>query len=200
VTRLDRDEALPAPGAFDLLAIMGGPMNIYEDAKYPWLTREKRFIESTLDSDVRVLGVCLGAQLIADVLGGTVTRNAHKEIGWFPVRFEAAPPPPFPNDWPGEFTAFHWHGDTFAIPPGATRLGGSEACANQAFVYGGRIVGLQFHIDYLERSIDAMLRHCADELVEGPWVQSPAEIRRGCEAHLDGTLALLRRLLGGLAD
>jgi GMP synthase-like glutamine amidotransferase len=174
---------------------MGGPMNIYEYDLYPWLLREKQFILETLRRDAAVLGVCLGAQLIADVLGGRVTRNKHKEIGWFPLALapEAARSPIFAG-FPRVFTAFHWHGDTFSIPPGATRLGGSKACDNQGFFLGDRVLGLQFHLDYSLKSIRAMIAHCGAELAESPFIQTPAQILAE-PGHVKSACGLLYKLL-----
>jgi GMP synthase-like glutamine amidotransferase len=176
-TRLYAGDALPRPGAFDRLVIMGGPMNIYEYDAYPWLLSEKQFINEIVHRGTPVLGVCLGAQLISDVLGGHVTRNPHKEIGWFPVTLtpEAAYSEFF-HDFPREFLAFHWHGDTFSIPPNAMRIGKSEACANQGFVYGKGVVALQFHLDYSQDSIRTMIEHCGEDLTPGPFIQSPQEL------------------------
>jgi GMP synthase-like glutamine amidotransferase len=179
-THFFKDESLPPLEWFDMLAIMGGPMNVYEHDEYPWLAREKEFIRRAIDAGKKVIGVCLGAQLIADVLGGTVTANAHKEIGWHTVKqtppsiqskaFSALPP---------EMTVFQWHGDTFSIPPGAVQLASGSACENQAFQYGNHVLGLQFHMEYSEESVEKMLKHCAHELVDAPYINTPEQIRAG---------------------
>ncbi len=163
----------------DAVFVMGGPMNIYEEAAHPWLAAEKQFIKSCIEQRKLVVGVCLGGQLIADVLGGKVTRNAHKEIGWYEVRRTAPPTGPADGMLPERFWAFHWHGDTFSIPPGAVHIASSQACPNQAFLYDGRVLGLQFHLEYSQDSIEAMLVHCADELAGGRFVQSAEQIRQG---------------------
>jgi GMP synthase-like glutamine amidotransferase len=198
-TRLDLDESFPGQDALDWLVVMGGPMNIYEHDTYPWLVREKEFIQTAIQRRAMVLGVCLGAQLIADVLGGQVTRNPQGEIGWFPVTLtdEGAAFPWFTN-LPRRFMAFHWHGDTFSIPPGAVRLAGSDACANQAFCFGGHVLGLQFHLDYSHQSIQKMVDNCGDELVAAPTIQPAAELTgdRAKTAELKG---LLYRLLDAMA-
>lgn len=148
VTRLQRGELPPLPSAFDWLVVLGGPMNIYQHATYPWLVAEKQLIRRALDAGTRMLGICLGSQLIADQLGGPVTRNACSEIGWHAVTLS--------NDgkraaafsgFPDQFTAFQWHGDTFTLPPDAAALMRSNACANQAFTHGKRVVGIQFHLE-----------------------------------------------------
>ncbi len=175
-TLLFNNEELPDIDDFDWLVIMGGSMNIYEEEKYPWLREEKNFIAEAIASKKIVLGVCLGSQLIADVLGGRVSKNKYKEIGWLPVSLTAdAGNSPVFSTLPGRFTAFHWHGDTFKIPPGAVRIAESEGCANQAFEYG-RVIGLQFHIEYSVDSINLMLQNCADEIVDGKYIQAADEI------------------------
>lgn len=175
-TLLFKNEEPPETSDFDWLVIMGGSMNIYEEDKFPWLKREKEFIAKAIAANKILLGVCLGSQLIADVLGGNVSKNQHKEIGWFPISLtiEAKDSSIF-SSLPGTFSAFHWHGDTFKIPPGAKRIAQSEGCMNQAFECG-RAIGLQFHLEYSKKSIDLMFRNCGDELVEGKYIQSPDEI------------------------
>ena len=175
-TLLFNNEELPDISEFDWLVIMGGSMNIYEEEKFPWLKEEKKFIEQAIADHKILLGVCLGSQLIADVLGGKVSKNQYKEIGWFPVSLtrEARDSSIF-GSLPGTFNAFHWHGDTFKIPYGAARIAQSEGCVNQAFEYG-RAIGLQFHLEYSKKSIDLMFKNCGDELVDGKYIQTPDEI------------------------
>ena len=176
-TRLFCDDPLPAIDSFDLLVVLGGPMNVDEHGRYPWLLEEKRLIGQAIEGKKSVLGICLGAQLAATVLGAAVKENAHKEIGWFGVSMtDEAQSSKFFRDLPRDFTAFHWHGDTFDIPAGAVRLAGSEACANQAFEYDSHVLAVQFHLEYSTSSIEKMLHHCGDELVGGPYVQSREEI------------------------
>ena len=196
-TLLFRQEPLPRFSDFDWLIIMGGPMNVYEEEKYRWLTEEKKFIAGAIGRGKILLGVCLGAQLIADVLGARVYKNTHKEIGWHPVRL--TPDGEESRLWgslSARFIAFHWHGDTFDIPGGAVRTAGSEGCANQAFEYKGRVVGLQFHLESTMGSIQRLIQNCGNELVDGPYIQQPEEmlapeenlreIRGRLESFLDG--------------
>jgi GMP synthase (glutamine-hydrolysing) len=177
-TQFYKDEPLPNVEDIDWLVVMGGPMNIYEDNKYPWLTQEKRFIKQAIENEKIILGICLGSQLIADVLGAKVFPNPDKEIGWFPIELtsEAQSSQVF-NVLPNSFTAFHWHGDTFDLPKGATRMAKSKACQNQAFIYGERVVGLQFHLESTPESVQAMIENCADEIIEGKYIQKPDEMR-----------------------
>ncbi|MFV0480688.1 MAG: type 1 glutamine amidotransferase [Campylobacteraceae bacterium] len=185
-THLYKNEKLPKEEDFDWLIIMGGPMNIYEDVLYPWLKKEKAFIKTAIEAKKVVLGICLGAQLIADVIGGKVTKNPKKEIGWFEIEFknEAHNLPLF-SFFPKKATVFHWHGDTFSLlPKNALVLASSKGCANQAFMYEKRVFGFQFHIESTKENIDSLIKYCADELIEDEFVQTPKEITK----HLDYTL------------
>ncbi len=197
-TAMYENELLPAMDAFDWLVIMGGPMGVYDDSVYSWLAPEKRFIGEAVATGKTVLGICLGAQLLAVVLGGAVRRNAHKEIGWFPVRLvPAAEGIPAFAGLPRSFTAFHWHADTFSIPPGAVRTGESDACAAQAFAYNERVIGLQFHLESTAESVGALVRNCGEELVEGNYIQKAAELVPS-PGELDEIGVLLDTFLEGM--
>lgn len=194
VVRLDRGEALPSLADFEMLVIMGGAMNVYQDRDYPWLPAERALVAAAIEGGKVVLGVCLGAQMIADALGARVVQNPVKEIGWFPV-LKCAPHALFAG-FPEECTAFHWHGDTFELPPGAVRIAESAACRNQAFVFGEHVVGLQFHVEVSPAAVHGFLHGADDYLQPERWVQTAAAIRevtpdlaatdRGLEVLLDG--------------
>jgi GMP synthase-like glutamine amidotransferase len=190
-TRWWAGESAPEDAAFDALIIMGGPMNIYQHAEHPWLTDEKTAIHAAIRAGKPVLGVCLGAQLISDVLGGKVTRNAEREIGWWPVRpVGAADASRFAL--PAATTVLHWHGDTFSLPDGARWLARSEACEQQAFAWGTHVLAWQFHLEMDAAAIAAIAEGCADELAGGDrWVQSPAELIAGADRHGEASAALL---------
>ena len=173
-TALHDSEALPLLDDFDLLVIMGGPMSIHEHRAHPWLPIEKRFLTEAILARKPILGICLGAQLLADVLGGKVFQNDEKEIGWFPVRvFDRRPP--FAA-FPEQLTVMHWHGDTFTIPEGARRVAESDACANQAFVHGDRVVGLQFHIELEKVGIEDLAAASLDEAGRAPSIQTREQL------------------------
>jgi GMP synthase-like glutamine amidotransferase len=144
-TRFFEDPQLPGIGGLDLVIAMGGPMSVNDEAELPWLVPEKAFLREAMRRGVPVLGICLGAQLIASALGARVYPNRQKEIGWFEL--EGIPGDPGDFRFPDRFTALHWHGETFDLPPGARRLAGSVACRNQAFQCGERVIGLQFHLE-----------------------------------------------------
>lgn len=171
-THFYKDEPLPKMKDFSMLIIMGGSMNVYEDKKYPWLTDEKKFIEKSIKADKFVLGICLGAQLIADVLGAPVKKNFHKEVGWFPITLtENAQRSKLFSDMPERINVFHWHEDKFCIPRGARKIAQSEACPNQAFEYGEKIVGTQFHFEITKQYVRSW---CAESPIKkDKYVLSP---------------------------
>lgn len=141
------DKLPPSPEGFSLVLFMGGPMNVYEEDKYPFLADELKFIEKCLLSGVKMVGLCLGAQMFARALGAKVKKNHKKEIGWFDLQFTSdGLEEPLFKGLPNKFQVFQWHGDTFDIPAGAKWLASSELCANQAFVYKTAL-GLQFHLE-----------------------------------------------------
>ncbi len=200
-THLYAGESLPVVDDLDWLVVMGGPMNIYEEKRYSWLTAEKQFIRSAVAAGKTVLGICLGAQLIADVLGAAVVQGPHPEIGWFPVHKDPrANRSAVGRALPARFTAFHWHGDTFELPQGAVSLGSSEACACQGFVYDERVVGLQFHLETTADSAAALVRNCGQEIGDGPYEQPAQEILAGADLFDDLNTCLvsvLDTLAGG---
>ncbi len=199
-TVLYYDEAFPDMGGFDWLIVMGGPMNVYEEKEYPFLAREKQFITDAIANKKRVLGVCLGAQLISDVLGGKVTKGPQKEIGWYKVSLapEAKKSPVF-GKLPHEFTAFHWHGDTFTIPAGAKRMASSEAYENQAFEYdNGRVVGLQYHLELTDDGINKLAKNNSDDLAPGKFVQKKEDLLHK-DAELKENYQMLCTLLDGMS-
>ena len=166
-----------SPDDYDVLVAMGGPMGVHDGDQHPWLDHELCFIRGAIDQGKHVLGICLGAQMIAKALGAEVRKHSCTEIGWFPIFFEDA----FLDTRLGreldrQIDVLHWHGDTFATPPGAMRIAGSEACANQGFLYEGRVLGLQFHLEMGEEEVDVMTEHFKDELVPERFVQDAEEI------------------------
>ena len=177
-TNLYEVHTFPDLTEIDWLIIMGGPMNIYEEERYPWLKEEKAFIQTAVQADKLILGLCLGAQLIADVIGGCVIKNPWKEIGWFTVNLteEAQKHPAF-SFLPKRPAVFEWHGDTFVdLPAGTVSLASNEACQNQAFAYGDRIFGFQFHLENTWEIIANLMSHCADEMTAGQYIQTAEEI------------------------
>ena len=173
-TRFFESISLPAVSDVDLLIVLGGPMGVHDEDRFPWLAEEKRFVRRCIDAGVKVLGICLGAQIIAAVLGSQVYANAHKEIGWFPVeKLPAAASDPIFTNFPDCLQVFHWHGDTLDLPNGARHVARSAGCEHQAFVYDERIIGLQFHLETTLPGVQQLIAHCAEEIVPGPYMQKP---------------------------
>ncbi|MHC4757347.1 MAG: type 1 glutamine amidotransferase [Planctomycetota bacterium] len=173
------DEPLPLINDFDWLVIMGGPMGVYDEKVYPSLIEEKKFIEKAVNSGKKVLGICLGAQLIAAAAGAKVYKNNHTEIGWFDVfKTDQGKLSQAFSDLPEVFTAFHWHGDTFDLPEGAKRLAQSPACMNQAFELNNNVIGLQFHLESTVESIGKLIENCGGDLREGKYIQPPFKIKQ----------------------
>jgi GMP synthase-like glutamine amidotransferase len=193
-TLWDRGGVAPTPDAWDLLVVMGGPMNIHEDALYPWLPAEKTVLDAAIASGKPVLGVCLGAQLLADRLGAKITRNEFSEIGWSDLRVSetARSEGALLEHMPPVSRVFQWHGDTFSLPPGATTLGSTEACLNQGFVKGNA-VALQFHLELGPEHLRGLIQ--AQDRFEGRHVQTPDVFL----ADLDG-FRQNREWLGGILD
>ena len=195
-TRFWESTALPDPATVDLLVVMGGPMSVNDEAEFAWLGAEKRFIAEVVALGRPVLGICLGAQLIASAHGARVFRNTEKEIGWFDVHACTGTEDAF--DFPPTTTVLHWHGETFELPPGARLLATSTACRHQAFQLGERTIGLQFHLEMTADSLRAIIDNCRAELVPACWIQDEAAILGHAEGHFAATHALMDRLLGWL--
>ena len=178
LTELYRDEPLPSINNIDWLIVMGGPMSAHDESKYSWLKAEKDLIGQAIETGKPILGVCLGSQLIADVLGSKVYKNSEPEIGWFPIELsEKATSHEFGRLIPPQVEVFHWHGETFDLPQGALHLARSQACENQAFVYGDRVLGLQFHLETTQETLEALVHGCANELTtDRPFIQSPGRM------------------------
>ncbi|MXZ48691.1 MAG: type 1 glutamine amidotransferase [Candidatus Dadabacteria bacterium] len=194
---------IPRLRNYDGLVVLGGPMNVDEIEEYPYLVPETESIREFIEMDAPVLGVCLGSQLIAKALGARIRKNPEKEIGWYDVS---------PTEEGGEdrlmgaFGAvekvFQWHGDTFEIPPGAVHLATSPACANQAFRYGDKVYGFQFHLEVDAPMIERWLVTPVNkkEIEELGGKINPDVIRSETPKHIDALSDLSRRTFGGFID
>ncbi|NML37430.1 type 1 glutamine amidotransferase [Chitinophaga sp. G-6-1-13] len=184
----------------DLLIIVGGTMGVYEP--YPWIPTETSLIREAIDQGKKILGICLGSQLLAHALGANVYPHKQLEIGWFPIDItfqeQAAP---LEKVLPHRLNTFHFHGDTFDVPAGATRFAASAACSNQAFIYGDRVIGLQFHMEMNSAAILEILRYNTDVFQRSaPFVQSPEKIEQYLHLANENNQTMFRLLdyLAGL--
>ncbi len=176
-TRLYAEATFPSPDAFDWLIVMGGPVTVHDHDNHPWLLNEYQFIRDAIRAHKYILGICLGAQLIAHTLRAKVIKNHTKEIGWFSIDIDPTiKRTSLVNIFPDKLMVFHWHSDMFAIPRGAIPIGSSNACNNQGFILGDRVIGLQFHLESTAASVQNIIQHCADELEHSDYVQTATEI------------------------
>lgn len=178
-TRLFAEDTFPSQDEFDLLVILGGPMSVHDGDEYPWLAKEKEFLNQSLASQKVILGICLGAQLLSEALGGEVYPNEEREIGWFSLRRSSELAESWVNTlWPEVITVFHWHGETFSVPQKAVLLGSSDACENQGFMWEERVFAFQFHLETTSQSAHDIVANCSGDLSGASlWVQSEKDIR-----------------------
>jgi GMP synthase-like glutamine amidotransferase len=191
------EPVFPALAEFDGLLILGGAMSVFDEENFPWLRAEKEFLQQTLRAGKITLAICLGAQLVAQALGGEVHRNHEPEIGYWTVRFSAkALAHPLLRGWPDKAAVLHWHFDTFTVPPGAVRVGMSAGCAAQGFVWGDGIIGLQFHPEMTEAMVEQLMAFEGHETAEEQeFVQTAAQIRAKLKSGWKG-----RKLLEALLE
>jgi len=177
VMRTDLAGKYPDVEFTDMVVAMGGPMSVNDS--HPWLREEMAYLEQVLRAKKPVLGVCLGAQLLARIFGARVYAAGAKEIGWWPTRSVSAeadsalPLPPI-------FHPLHWHGETFDLPSGAVRLAESNAIANQAFSMNRHVMGLQFHIEATPESVADIVAGAGTDIDGGNWQQPAEQIVREC--------------------
>jgi GMP synthase-like glutamine amidotransferase len=200
VTRFFENDTLPEIANIDWLIVMGGPMGVYEEQQFPWLIKEKQFIAETIRQKKKVLGICLGAQLIASALGANVYPNTQKEIGWFPVNLtETGMKSVLFKLFPKQFMVFHWHGDTFDMPEEAHCLVESKACKHQAFSYGDHVLGLQFHLEVTQDNINLLIQNCGNELHEAQYIQTAQQLRAS-EKNFDLIRDYMEKILDQIAS
>ena len=190
----------PKVEEFDMLIILGGVAGAYEEDKYPWLIHEKKFIKETIEAGKVVLGICLGAQLIAEVIGGRVYHQGYLEVGWWDVSFtkEVENIPLFKN-LPRELPCFQYHQDTFELPDDAINVAKSEACKNQVFVYVDRVVGLQFHPEFTEEKLREIVDVHGHQMREDSYSQLPEDFLNKKE-NVQKAKTLLFTLLDNLEE
>lgn len=192
LVKLYAGDPVPSSLDVDFAVLMGGPMSALEEDKYPFMVEEKQLCRELFAADKPVLGVCLGAQIMANAFFAPIRQNPEKEIGFYPVTFENG------------FTvnAFHWHGETFDIPEYAESIAYSEACRNQGFKMG-RSLGLQFHLETTTESLNSLLENCAEELeaalsAKAKYVQSKSQILETAKTALPELNAAMTELLDAM--
>jgi GMP synthase-like glutamine amidotransferase len=193
---LTKNGKLPALLDFDILFLMGGTMNVYEEDKFPWLAEEKIFIKKVVNAGKTVIGFCLGGQLLAVALGGEVTKNVETEIGWRTVNFnETAQNHPVLSVFGKDAVIFQWHSDTFSVlPENALQIAYNDACANHGFIYGNNVYAFQFHLELTYQMAYYFANELEKSCEKGIFVQSSDEIRRG-HRHIKTNKKLMFDLL-----
>ena len=193
-----RGDPLPPVEEVDWAILMGGPMSVNDDEEYPWLSDEILWVRKLIEQRRKLLGVCLGAQLIARALGSRVYPALEKEIGWYPISVHGNAPVAFPST----MEVLHWHGETFELPPGAVRWASSPCCPNQAYAYENRVMGLQFHLESTEETVTALVENAGEEIGSGRYqMKGKSILKRGEDQillrenhlHLYSLLAYLER-------
>lgn len=191
ICALFEGQPLPSLNELEALVVMGGPMGVHDTGAYPWLGPECDLLQKVMSKDLPLLGICLGAQLMALALGAEVHPGPSREIGWWPLQVEAGALPIQSGS-----EVFHWHGDRFDLPENCQSLARTEPCPHQAFRLG-RALGLQFHLETTPEGVDALIRHGQSDLTSpGPWVQAPQAIRSNLRARCDQ----LNRQLAGVLE
>ena len=192
-------EAQPSLDGYDGMVVLGGPMSVNDAGRLPHLTAEMRLIEQAMKQNLPVLGICLGAQLIAKTLGAEVYPNQEKEIGWYDVSpTGAAESDPLLTEFQVRERIFQWHGDTFDIPKTSSHLAFSNLCANQAFRYGVNVYGFQFHLEVDEPMIHRWLRvpENRKEIAALGGTNTPERIHQETLEHMARLNQLSERIFG----
>ena len=176
-THLFQGEQLPGLKEFDVLVVLGGPMGVSEEHRYSWLTQEKKLVKSCIEEGKKVIGICLGAQLIAQVLGAEVEAMEDQEIGWFPIEWsEEARRHSLFSSFLSKQRVLHWHGDQFELPVGAMGLASSEGCKNQGFIIADKVLAFQFHMEMTKEGLSALINNSSDQDNSGPFTQDTAKM------------------------
>jgi GMP synthase-like glutamine amidotransferase len=198
-TYVCNNEDLPPVDSFDWLMVMGGSQQAWDEGATPWLQEEKAFLSDTLAAGKIILGICFGAQLLAEALGGKLFPNPQKEIGWHEVSLTRQGQESFLfQNVPSDFVTFHWHSDHFSLPRSCTRLAGSKATENQAFVDKDRpLVGLQFHPEYTRDMVRYYASEHSQDWVPDVYVSTKDEVLTRTE-EIPDTYWLMETLLNNM--
>ncbi|RDI42536.1 glutamine amidotransferase-related protein [Aquicella lusitana] len=176
-THTYKGEKLPDVSAFDLLILMGGPQSVRKLDQYPYLRDEIALAKNAIQQGKAVLGICLGAQLVGEALGARAEQSPCREVGIYPVHAtQEAAADPFFKQLPKAFDVIHWHNDMPGLPKGSVLLASSAGCPRQAFRYGDRVYGLQFHLEITPELMRDMIEHCRDDLKPSDYVQTAEQL------------------------
>ncbi|NOY51259.1 MAG: type 1 glutamine amidotransferase [Chlorobi bacterium] len=175
-TKFHEAFTIPFPEDIDMLIIMGGPMSVSDEDKHSWLIEEKKYLARLISKKKKVLGICLGSQLIADALGSRIYDNTEKEIGWFDIEKNKGSGNKLLGILPNKIRALHWHGQTYDLPKRCERLFSSETTSNQGFVYNNRVFAFQFHLEVSPSGLKNLIEFAGEDLTDGKYVQSPEQM------------------------
>lgn len=187
-------DPIPSTVEADALIIFGGPVSLLAPKVPEWVDQERELVRKYADAGRRVLGICLGSQIVASALGAKIRRNLQREIGWHPV-YRMLADANISEAFPDQFMAFHWHQNTFDLPPGAQHLLRSDGCDHQAFVIDDRILGFQFHLEANERTVEAFMMVSDVHNQPGRFVQRQPVIRQGTSRYLASQTEILSNFL-----
>jgi GMP synthase-like glutamine amidotransferase len=200
VTRFFENATFPEISDFDWLIVMGGSMSVHNEEQYPWLADEKKFIRQAIDAGKTVIGICLGSQLVSVAIGAKVYQNKEKEIGWFEIELDhEAQSASLFSGMGHRLIVFHWHGDTFDLPENAIHIASSDGTRNQAYIYKGKVLAMQFHLESTLNSLQQMIDHGRNELSKGKYVQTEEEILTNKQL-IESNKKVLFKLLERLAE
>jgi GMP synthase (glutamine-hydrolysing) len=172
-----KGEKLPDIKDFDFLVVMGGPQSPLEIDKAPYLADEIELIKQAVKEKKRILGFCLGAQLIGEALGAKTERSPNRELGAYPIKLlDASKYDPIFQRFPETFDVMHWHSDMPGIPDGGVLLAKSDGCPRQVFRVGDRIYGFQCHLELTQKLVKEMIEHCPDDLKAGTYIMTEREL------------------------
>jgi GMP synthase (glutamine-hydrolysing) len=196
-----KGEKLPDIKDFDFLVVMGGPQSPLKIDKAPYLADEIELIKQAVKEKKRIIGVCLGAQLIGEALGAKTERSPHREIGAYPIELlDGAERDPVFRQFPKEFDVMHWHSDMPGIPKEAVVLAASAGCPRQVFRFGDRIYGFQCHFELTQELVKGMIDNCPDDLKAGTYVMTEKELMRVDYSQINSRMENVLNYLASLPE
>jgi GMP synthase (glutamine-hydrolysing) len=193
-TKFHEAFSIPLPENIDMLVVMGGPMSVNDDDKHTWLTEEKEYLARIISKKKKVLGICLGSQLIAHVLGSRIYDNSQKEIGWFDIKKNQESENKLLEILAEKTTVLHWHGQTYDLPKRCEKLFYSNITYNQGFTYMNRVFAFQFHLEISPTDLKKLIEFSTDDLTVGRYIQSPREMLSNVDRFSESKTLLFKIL------